>query len=151
MLDDYNHRWVFIRKATRGIYIFFKVLLYEIPKFLVITVPWEILKASKRGIVRLYKAIPPVKEWPGIISRAVVSMLRGIKKFLIAVGKGIKAMPKALYQTGKYIAKQTWKGIKAVPHLVATGLRNTWSGLKVIGVWLKDFFLRFTFPDLTHF
>ena len=143
ILDDYNHRWVFIRKASKGIYIFCKVLFYEIPKFIIITVPWEIFKASKRGIVRLYKAIPPLKEWPGIISRAVVSMLRGIKHFLIAVGKGIKATPRALYETGQYIVKRTWKGIKALPHLAASAIRNTWAGLKIIGIWLKDFFLRY--------
>jgi len=143
MEDDYNHRWTFIRKATKGIYIFFKILLYEIPRFLFIDGAWEIIKATSRGAVRLYDAIPPVKEWPGIISRAIISMVKGIGRFLVALGKGIVATPKVIYKTGKYIVKHTWKGIKAIPRLVKVGAEKAWSGVKIIATWLKDFFLRF--------
>jgi hypothetical protein len=147
MLDDYNHRWTFIRKSTKGIYIFFKVLLYEIPRFLFIYAPWEIIKATSRGAVRLYRAIPPVKEWPDIIFRAVISIAKGIGRFLVALGKVLKAIPKATYETGKYIVEQIWKGIKAIPHIVKIGAEKLWSAIKVTATWLKDFFVRF---DLFH-
>lgn len=151
IVDDYNHRWGFIRKATNGIYTFFRILLYEIPKFLLVDCPREILKASMRGIVRLYKAIPPLKEWPSIVSRAMISMAQGIKEFLIAVAKGIKATPKAIYKTGKYLTQQTWKGIKAVPGLLKAGAQKTWSGLKIIGSWFKELFLRFPRSIISKF
>jgi hypothetical protein len=151
MVDDYGHRMGFIRKAAKGIYTFFRVLLYEIPRFIFIDLPWEILKGTKRSIVRLYKAIPPLKEWPGVVSRAMISMAKGIKEFLIAVAKGIRATPKAIYKTGKYLVKRTWKGIKAVPQLIKIGAEKTWSGLKAIGSWIKKLFLRFNrTPPFTY-
>ena len=150
MLDDYNHRWRIIRVAVHGIYVFLKVTFYEIPKFLIITLPWEILKETKRGIVRMYKAIPPIKEWPRIVKDAVVGMAKGIKKFLIALGRAIKATPKAIYNGGKYLAKQgkklaikTWRGIKALPGLMKIGLQKTWSGIKAIASWVKDLLLKY--------
>ena len=143
MIDDYDHRWTFIRRSTKGIYLFFKVLLYEIPRFLFIDGPWELIKATSREAIRLYRAIPPVSEWPDIISRAVISMAKGIGRFLVALGKALKAIPKATYDTGKYIVKRTWKGIKAIPHLVKIGAEKLWSGVKIIGTWLKDLFSRF--------
>src|SRR5271170_6967576 len=151
MLDDYNHRWKFIRVSVHGIYVFLKVTFYEIPKFLLITLPWEILKETKRGIVSMYKAIPPIREWPRIVKDAVVSMAKGIKRFLIALGKAIKATPKALYDGGKYLAKEgknlaikTWKGIKALPRLMKIGLQKTWSGIKAIASWVKELLLKYS-------
>ena len=156
MLDDYNHRWRIIRVAVHGIYVFLKFTFYEIPKFLLITAPWEILKETKRGIVRMYKAIPPIKEWPRIVKDAVVGMAKGIKKFLIALGRAIKATPKAIYDGGKYLAKQgkklaikTWRGIKALPGLMKIGLQKTWSGIKAIASWVKDLLLRYPHSQLT--
>jgi len=151
MIDDYNHRWRYIRKAVDGIYAFLKITFYEIPKYLLITLPWAILKASKRGIVKLYKAIPPVKEWPRIVKDAIVAMAKGIKQFLIALGKAIKATPRVIYEGAKYWAKQgkqlaikTWRGIKAIPGLVKIGLRKTWSAIKAIASWVKDLLLKYS-------
>lgn len=153
MTDDYNHRWRYIRVAVHGIYGFLKITFYEIPKFLLITLPWETLKATKRGVVRLYKAIPPVKEWPRIIKDAVVAMAKGIKQFLIALGKAIKAAPRVIYEGAKYWAKQgtqlaikTWRGIKAIPGLVKIGLQKTWSAIKVIASWVNDLLLKYLPP-----
>src|SRR5271163_4522183 len=150
MLDDYNHRWRIIRVAVHGIYVFLKFTFYEIPKFLLITAPWEILKETKRGIVKMYKAIPPITEWPRIVKDAVVGMAKGIKKFLSALGRAIKATPKAIYDGGKYLAKQgkklaikTWRGIKALPGLMKIGLQKTWSGIKAIASWVKDLLLKY--------
>jgi hypothetical protein len=143
MIDDYRHRWKFIHIAAKGIYNFFRITLYEIPKFFFATLPWEIIKALKAGAVDLYRAIPPIKEWPGIISRALISMAKTTRNFLIAFAKGIKASPKILYNAGAYIVKKSWKGIKAIPHLVKKGAEKTWSGLKVFGSWIRDLLLRF--------
>ena len=118
--------------------------------FFFIDGPWEIIKATSREAVRLYRAIPPVNEWPSIISRAVISMAKGIGRFLVALGKAVKATPKAIYKTGKYILKHTWEGIKAIPHLVKFGAEKLWSGVKIIATWLKDFFLRYRFLILTY-
>lgn len=149
MTDDYNHRWRYIRVAVHGIYGFFKITFYEIPKCLLITLPKEIFKATKRGLVRLYKSIPPIKEWPRIVKDAVVAMARGIKQFLIALGKAIKAAPRVIYEGAKYWAKQgkqlaikTWRGIKAIPRLVKIGLQKTWSAIRAIASWVKDLLLK---------
>jgi hypothetical protein len=155
ILDDYNHRWRFIRVALHGIYVFLKVTFYEIPKFLIITLPWEILKETKRGIVRLYKSIPPIRAWPRIVKDAVVAAAKGIKKFLIALGNAIKATPRAIYDGGKYLAKKgknlaikTWKGIKALPGLMKIGLQKTWAAIKAIASWVKDLLLEYSLPLL---
>jgi len=115
---------------------------YEIPRFLLVTLPWDILKASGRGLMRLYRGIPPISEWGGIIARAVKSLLRGIKDFLVSTAKAIANAPKAMYKCSKYIVKQTWKGIKALPELIKIGARKTCAGLKVFGRWLQEFLLR---------
>jgi hypothetical protein len=145
MADDYQHRWVFIRKGLSGIYKFFKVVVYEIPKFLLITAPWEIIKECKNGIVGLYRAIPPVNEWPGIISRAMIDLAKGIKQFFIVLAKAIKALPKAIYLTGKYLLEKTWKGLKAIPNLLTIAAQKTWSGLQILASFLRDVLLRYGF------
>ena len=143
MIDDYNHRWKYIRIASKGIYAFFKILLYEIPKLFLYEIPWEILKGMKRGVIKLYRSIPPISEWARVISLAIIDFGRGIRSFLTELVKVIKATPKALYRTGKYIVNKAWKGIKAIPLLVKRGCNKIWSALKIIGSWIKDLFFRF--------
>lgn len=150
IIDDYNHRWKFIRHAVRGIYVFLKFFFYELPKYLIVELPWAIIKATKKGLVRLYKGIPPVNEWPRIIKDAVIAMAKGIKQFLIALGKAIKATPRAVYEEakylagrGKHLALKTWRGIKAIPGLVKLGLEKTWSAVKAIASWVKDLLLKY--------
>ena len=137
-IDDYNHRWRYISKACKGIYWFCRILLYELPKAVFITLPWELLKMGKRRVVRLYRSIPPLKEWPRIASDACMSTLRGIKDFMIELGKVIKATPKVVYRGGKYLAKRIWHGIKAIPDLVTLGAMKTWDGIKTVASWLQD-------------
>ena len=98
----------------------------------------------------MYKSIPPVKEWPRIVKDAVVAMANGIKKFLVALGKAIKATPKAVYNGGKWLAEKsktfamkTWRGIKALPGLAKLGLQKTWSAIKAIASWVKDLLLKY--------
>ena len=141
-VDDFHHRWNFIRVACRGIYDFCRVTFFEIPRYLLVTLPVDILRASGRGLMRLYRSIPPISEWAGIIARAVKSLLRGIKDFLVGTAKVIANAPKVMYKSGKYIVKRTWKGIKALPELIKIGARKTWEGLKVFGRWLQEFLLR---------
>ena len=141
-VDDFHHRWNFIRVACHGIYDFCRVTFFEIPRYLFVTLPWDILKASGCELTRLYRNIPPISEWGGIIARAVKSLLRGIKDFLVGTAKVIANTPKAMYKAGKYIVKRTWKGIRALPGLIKIGARKTWEGLKVFGRWLQEFLLR---------
>jgi hypothetical protein len=141
-IDDYNHRWRYISKACKGIYWFCRILLYEVPKWVFITLPWELLKMGKSEMVRLYRSIPPVKEWPRIAADACVSTLRGIKNFMIELGKVIKATPKAVYNGGKYLVKKIWRGIKAIPDLVTTGALKAWNGIKAVATWLQDLISR---------
>lgn len=149
-IDDYNHRWRYISKACKGIYWFCRILLYEVPKWVLITLPWELLKMGKRGMVRLYRSIPPVTEWPRIAADACVSTLRGIQDFMIELGKVIKATPKVVYKGGKYLVKRICRGIKAIPDLVRLGAMKTWDGLKTVASWLQDLISRLfsLFPDL---
>ena len=145
MTDDYSHRWRYISRACNGIYWFGRILLYEIPKWLLITFPLEFMQFAKGELVRLYRAIPPVRQWPGIVADACISTLRGIKNFVIGIGKVIKATPRAVYEGGKYIVKKLLQGIAALPGLVSTGAQKTWNGIKKVASWLQDLVLRFTF------
>jgi hypothetical protein len=142
-VDDYRYRWTFIRRTTHGIYVFFRILLWEIPKFLVYFLPKEFIKWTGRGIVRIYRAIPPLKEWPEIVKRAIVSFAKGCKDFVLALGKAIKATPKALFRFCKRSGKKIWSGIKAVPGLVKRGVEKTWNGIKAVGIWIGELFMRF--------
>jgi hypothetical protein len=137
-VDDYNHRWTFIRGMSKGIYYFCRITFFEIPKWFLYTLPKEILKALRKGIIKMAKAVPPITQWPGILKRALIAVAKGLKAFGIAVGKGVKATPKALYKAGKYVGKQTWKGIKAVPGLVKKGAKKTWNGIKAIPGLVKS-------------
>ena len=128
MLDDYNHRWTFIRKSTKGIYVFFKVLLYEIPRFLFIDGPWEIIKATSREAVSLYRAIPPVNEWPNIISRAVISMAKGIWKVPRRIGKGTQSNPQSNLQNGKIYRQAYLERDQSNP-----SYRQNWCGKTLVG------------------
>jgi len=103
------------------------------------------MQFAKGELVRLYRAIPPIRQWPGIIADACISTLQGLKKFVIGVGKVIKATPRAVYEGGRYVVKKFWQGIKALPGLVATGAKKTWNGMKKVAGWLQDIVLRFTF------
>ena len=138
MVDDYNHRWRFIRGACTGIYWFFRVALYEIP----IHFPWYLLKELGKGTVKLVKAIPPMKFWPAILQRAAIATAKGLKEYVIGFGKVIMETPKAVYDVGKYCVKRFWKGMKAVPDLVKQGARKTWKGIKAAGSWLENLFMR---------
>lgn len=144
MIDDYGHRWRYISRACKGIYWFCRILFYEIPNWVLIKLPWELVKWGKCEMVQLYRAIPPIRQWPRIVADACISTLRGIKKFVIELGKVIKATPKAVYHGGKYIVKKAWQGIKAIPDLAATSARKTWNGIKAAAAWLQDLMLGYT-------
>jgi hypothetical protein len=148
--DDYNHRWTFIRRSCKGIYYFTRFFIYEIPKFFLFTIPGELAKSLGHGVRRLYKAIPPIKEWPGILWRTIVSIAKGIKEVVVALAKFVRDLPKNVYHGGKamwkgtkWLAKKTWRGIKAVPGLLKMGAQKTWSGIKIVANWLGDVLLRY--------
>jgi hypothetical protein len=90
----------------------------------------------------MVKGIPPIKFWPAILQRAAIATAKGLKNFIIGLGKVIKETPKAVYEVGKYSVKQFWKGMKAVPGLVKQGARKTWKGIKAAGSWLENLFMR---------
>jgi hypothetical protein len=138
MVDDYTHRWRFIRGACTGIYWFFRIALYEIP----IHFPWYLLKELGKGTIEMVKGIPPIKFWPAILRRAAIATAKGLKEFVIDLGKVIKETPRAVYEVGKYSVKWFWKGMKAVPGLVKQGARKTWKGIKAAGSWLENLFMR---------
>ena len=144
-IDDYRHRWTFIRRAVDGIYTFFRFFLWETPKFLLYHLPKWIIEETGKGLLRVYRGIPPLKEWPGIFKRAIVSIAKGMKRFVIDVGKVIKATPKAIFDFVKWTGKSLWSGIKAIPGLVKRAAEKTWAGLKAAGIWIGELFMRY-FP-----
>lgn len=89
-------------------------------------------------MILIYYAIPPVEEWPGMVSGAIIGMAKAIKIIL-----------KALYIAGKYVIKKRWEEIKAVPLLIKTGVKKLWSGFKILAFWLQDLLLKFVLFQLT--
>lgn len=101
-----------------------------------------IIKECKRGAIEIYRAIPPIKKWPGIIYRATINFAKGVKDFVVDLAKFIRDIPKALYDGAKYILKRMWEGIKAIPRLIKFAAQATWSGIKAAAFWVKDLFLK---------
>jgi hypothetical protein len=143
-LDDYHHRWRHIRDAVRAIYVVLRAIVYDIPRYLVITLPWEIIKSISRTVVRIYKSIPPLDKWPGVIKRAIINFAKGVKRFAIGVGKAIRLAPKVVYTIGKYATTRLWKGIKAIPRLVRLAGEQLWLGLKTVAFFCRDLLFRFS-------
>ena len=90
----------------------------------------------------MYRAIPPVKEWPKIIYRAMINFAESLKDFVLSLAKIIKEAPKATYQASKYLLKRTWEGIRAIPQLVKLGAETLWSWLKTVAFWFRDLFFK---------
>jgi hypothetical protein len=144
MVDDYRYRWTYIRKACNGIYLFFNFFLYQLPKFLVYYLPKYLIQESGKGLMRMYRAIPPIKQWPKILGQAIISIAKGIRDVVIDIVDIIKATPKALYRSGKYLAKKFWSGIKAVPSLVKQAAKMVGRGLKRLGLWIANLFTKYS-------
>jgi hypothetical protein len=89
-------------------------------------------------MILIYYSIPPVKEWPGVVSRAIIGIVKGIKLIL-----------KAFYIAGKYVTRKRWEEIKAIPLLIKTGVRKLWSGLIILAFWLQDLLFKFVLFSLT--
>lgn len=117
------------------------MLLYHIPK--------ELLGVLKRNLIKLYNAIPPVKEWPGILYRGMVAFGKGLKDFAVTTVKIIKEAPRAIYETTKFLLKTSWKAIKAIPGLIRSAAQAIWSGIKAVGSWVRDLVLKYP-PHLSN-
>ena len=84
-----------------------------------------------------------MKKWPGIIKRKAINVAKGLKQFVIGIGKVIKSTPKAIYMIGRYIVTRLWKGIKAIPKLLRLAGEQIWLGLKTSAIFLRDLFFRY--------
>jgi hypothetical protein len=120
------------KRAFKKIYYFFKILLYEIPKFFVWSCPkhlivlpiersmdycWKHRKAFGGWVKR------QAKEMPGRLARGAAKVWRGIKKIPETLWKILKYIPRIVKAIGKWI----WGIIIGIP-----------KALKVAGLWLWD-------------
>jgi hypothetical protein len=147
MVDDYLHRWTYIRNACEGIYLFGSFFLYHTPKALLYYLPKYIITESAKSLGRIYRATPPLKEWPKILYRAIVVIGKAFRDFIVGIFDLVKATPKALYTFGKYLGKQFVRGIKAVPGLVKRAVKSIVQWAKRAGQWLANLFLRYIIKD----
>jgi hypothetical protein len=121
----------------------FHFFLYELPKFLLVELLWGILQELKCRLIAFYKSIPPMREWPGIIWRGLCTFATGCKEFAIDLAYAIKQLPRWVYETAKQCGLSVWEAIKAIPGAIRNFIELVWTGLKNLGNWVVDLFLRY--------
>lgn len=143
-----------MKKAAAKIYRFFKILLWDVPRFLFWSCPkhmvvlpvWKSCKwcwENKHRFGGWCKR--QAKEMPGRVKRAGKAVWQGVKKApgelwegAKAVGRGLKKIPGA---TKKFLLA-IWRFIKRIPGAIKVVALWIWSWLKKIGVAVGNVFTR---------
>ncbi|KAF2261025.1 hypothetical protein CC78DRAFT_535918 [Lojkania enalia] len=118
------------KEAGKKIFWFFRVIVYEVPKFFVYTVPKHLIVLPIiRGVKWMHRHR---NELPQIIITWVKRMGKKMWRFF-------NDIPKAMKDFVQWI----WKGIKKMPQGAKIMLLWIWSGLKSTGTVVANIFTRF--------
>jgi hypothetical protein len=125
-----------IKRAVRGMYEFFRVILYEVPRFFLWSIPKHaIVLPLVRGAKWLHKHRAAL---PQMILAGLKAIGRRLKEFPFKVWRVIKEIPSAIKEFAKFI----WQGIKRLPKALKIALLWVWSGIKRIGTSISNIFTR---------
>ncbi|KAH7161666.1 hypothetical protein EDB81DRAFT_785277 [Dactylonectria macrodidyma] len=110
-----------MRRALDGIVRFIQFFVWDIPKFLVYTIPKEIGKS-------VWKSRHKVAKWCKQFKDKIVELPSRAKKFAVALP--------GLAKDG---AKRFWEGIKAIPSALGNAIKAVWKVLKEVPRVLMEF------------
>ncbi|KAF2815265.1 ankyrin [Mytilinidion resinicola] len=125
------------RKAVKKIYYFFKVVLYDIPRFFIWSCPKHLIVLPlKNSVVWCWKhrgefggwCKRRAKEMPKRIGRGAAKVWGGMKKVPARLWKAAKEIPRIF----KAIAKWVWGIITGIPKALKVAALWLWDGVKSI-------------------
>ncbi|KAF2111922.1 hypothetical protein BDV96DRAFT_602404 [Lophiotrema nucula] len=126
-----------VKRAVAKIVWFFKIALYEVPKFFVWYIPKHlVVKPLIRGAKWLRKNYRNV---PGLIVDALKWTWNKLKKIPKGVWEFLKGIPKFT----KELAETIWTTIKRLPRATKIALLWIWNGLKNAGNAVLNVLSRF--------
>ncbi|KAK4240622.1 ankyrin repeat domain-containing protein 50 [Achaetomium macrosporum] len=135
------------RRAARGIYVFFKVLLYHVPRFFLWDIPKHAVvrplgKAGKWCWVNKHRLGPwckrQVREFPGRVKRAGKAVWKGAKM----VPRGVWGVVKEIPGVMKRLLRWLWTVIIRIPVAMKQVCVWIWESLKRVGKAAGHVFLR---------
>lgn len=122
-------------KAARGILMFGRVLIYEIPKFIVWSVPKHLLALpvwKRAKWLHAHKA-----EIPELIAKKLQEVWEWLKEVPTTIWEGVKKAPGALKRFAKgtakfvvHLVKATCELITRIPGAIAIAMKWLWDGVK---------------------
>lgn len=131
-----------IKKAIQKIRDFIKVLVWDIPKFFVYTIPKHVIVLpAKKSLDWCWKNHKRFGPW---CKRKVKEIPARIKKAAKWTAKTVTKIPKAIWVTVKLLGKMLWKTAKylfdlvtrRIPHAIKVSVLWIWNFLKTIGTYL---------------
>jgi hypothetical protein len=131
-----KHRYAMLRvkRATRNIYKFFKILLWYTPKFLLWDMPRELIV---QPLIRSFRWLKDHhKDIPGLIAA-------WLKKLPPRIWESLKKIPGAVQEILQEIVRFIWRFIISIPKTVKLVSIWTWGGLKKFGTAVRDILSRF--------
>ncbi|KAF2798555.1 ankyrin [Melanomma pulvis-pyrius CBS 109.77] len=119
-----------IAKAGKGIYTFFLVFGYDMPKFFLWSIPKHcVFLPAVRGAKWLHAHRAELPE-------RIIAWVKGLWTRL-------KDVPREVWLFNKYLAEFIWRGIKGLPMALKIALLWVYSGLKRAGGAIVNVFARF--------
>ncbi|KAK7408427.1 hypothetical protein QQX98_009412 [Neonectria punicea] len=115
-----------VRRALKNIAQFIRILVWDIPKWMVYDMPVEIGKEVWR---RRHRAAAWCKKLPSRVKRFTLELPTRVKHGAQNVWKGVKKIPDFL----KRAALALWRFIKAIPGAIKTLLLWVSQGVKSVG------------------
>ncbi|KAK7422474.1 hypothetical protein QQZ08_009462 [Neonectria magnoliae] len=115
-----------VRRALKNIVHFIRILVWDIPKWMVYDVPVGIGQAMWRS---RHRAAAWCKKLPSRVKRFTLELPTRVKRGAQNVWKGVKKIPDFL----KRVALALWRFIKAIPGAIKTLLLWVGQGVKSVG------------------
>lgn len=128
------------KKAVHKIYLFGKFFVWEVPRFLLWSVPKHVIVLPViDGAKWVYKHR---RDIPKILAGFAKDVAIGVTKFGAQALKGLKELPEAIWHFMKTCAIFIWRTIKRLPHGMKMALLWLWTGIKRTGIAIGYVFER---------
>jgi hypothetical protein len=138
-----SHHAVAMRRvwrAARGIYVFFKVLLYHVPKFFLWSIPKHVVVIPLRNAGKWCWANK--HRFGPWCKRQAKKLPERVKRAGKAIWKGAKRVPRALWGVMKRLLRWLWTVITRIPVAMKQVCVWIWESLKRVGKAAGHAFLR---------
>ncbi|KAH7398571.1 hypothetical protein BKA66DRAFT_453399 [Pyrenochaeta sp. MPI-SDFR-AT-0127] len=119
-------------RAARKIYLFGKFFVWEVPRFFLWSIPKHVI------VLPLVDAVKWVHKHrhniPKILADVAKDIAIGMTKFGAQALKGLKELPRAIWEITKKFASYIWRTVKRLPHGLKIALVWLWAGFKNTGL-----------------